>query len=315
MSHTFNYDYATNCNPIPPAEKDLPTLVAEPFLKVTNDVPRHLEGVCFDRTGDIMFFCSTDIGRVFKYDMKTGALHTIWTDEGLRSFGLKMHRDGRLFIACFGTSREPGIAVIKATSDPNKYEEEQFLFPGVRIDDLVFDRGGGFYYSEFIGNIYDRSGSVVHVSSDFKTVTPYIKNLAGPNGVALSPDEKTLWITEYCGGRLLRTPVGGGWGSVPYTFTGFHGPDSCEADADGNLYVSMTFQGRILIFNRDGFPIGQVLMPKRELGCNLQSTHATVRPGTRELYISCADDTMGEGSWIFKSESFATAIPTAFQFT
>ena len=124
-----------------------------------------------------------------------------------------------------------------------------------------------------------------------------------------------LWITEYNGGRLLRGPTGGGWSSTPYAFTGYHGPDSCETDGDGNLYVALTFQGRILIFNRDGFPIGQVLMPDRDKGRNLIGTHATVRPGTRELYISCSDDETDEGSWIMKAEAFAEPNMNAFPFT
>ena len=309
MEKEFTYDYETNCNPIPPGEKDLPTQTAEYFVKVTDVIPTHLEGVCFDRTGDNMYFCSTDIGRVFKLDMKTKELKIIWEDEGLRSFGIKMHKDGRIFACCFGTKRKPGVYVLSPEG-----EELEVLLEGQEIDDLIFDRDGGFYASKFIGNVYDPAGGVYYVSPDFKTVTPYAENLAAPNGVALSKDEKILWITEYCGGRLLRTPVGGGWGSVPYHFTGFHGPDSCEIDDDDNLYVACTFQGRIMVFNRDGFPIGQILTPKREEGRNLISTHATLRPGTDEVYISCSDDTTDEGSWIFKAKGFAKAYEGAFQF-
>ena len=102
--------------------------------------------------------------------------------------------------------------------------------------------------------------------------------------------------------------------SIVYHTTGFHGPDSCEVDADGNLYIALTFQGRILILNKDGFPIGQILTPGREQGKNLISTHATVRPGTNEVYITCSDDTTGSGSWIFVAEGFAGAPMTSFMY-
>ena len=302
----FEYDYKTNCNPIPPAERDLPTVTAKMFLHVSDVVPHHLEGVCFDRAGENMYFCATDIGRVYHYSFASQELKEIWRDEGLRSFGLKRHPDGRLFVACFGRSREPGLVILSPDGEELAHE-----LRGMELDDFCFCADGSFYAANFIGNVYDRVGKVVHISADCKTVTTHAGNLAGPNGIALSPDEKILWITEYCGGRLLRTPVGGGWGSAPYAFTGYHGPDSCEIDCDGNLYVAMTFQGRILIFNRDGFPIGQVLMPERELGKNLISTHAAVRPGTKELYITCSDDTFG-GSWIMKSEAFAEPCMTSF---
>ncbi len=302
----FKYDYKTNCNPIPPAEQGLPTVTAERFLHVTDVIPHHLEGVCFDQTGENMYFCATDIGRVYHYNFVRQELKEIWKDAGLRSFGLKRHRDGRLFVACFGRTREPGLVILSPDGKEMAHE-----LRGMELDDFCFCADGSFYTANFIGNIYDRVGKVFHVSSDCQTVTMHAANLAGPNGIALSPDEKILWITEYCGGRLLRTPVGGGWGSAPYAFTGYHGPDSCEIDGNGNLYVAMTFQGRILIFNRDGFPIGQVLMPERELGKNLISTHATVRPGTKELYITCSDDSFG-GSWIMRSEAFAEPCMTSF---
>lgn len=298
---TFNYDYKTNCNPIPPAEQGLLTVTAEPFLHVTDEIPRHLEGVCFDESGENMYFCATDCGRVFHYSFASGKLTQIWHEPGVRSFGLKRHHDGRLFAACYPQGKPAGIYIL---SPAGEYIET--VLEGMYCDDVAFMRDGSFYASEFIGDIFDRRGCVHHVSADMKNVTPYIQHLAAPNGIALSPEEDVLWITEYNGGQLLRTPTAGGWSSVCYSFTGVHGPDSCETDADGNLYVAMTFQGRILVFNRDGFPIGQVLLPNRERGYNLFSTHATVRPGTKELYITSSDDTHG-GSWIFKSESFATA--------
>lgn len=304
----FNYDYKTHGNPIPPSEASLPTATAEYFLHVTDDIPRHLEGIAFDKTGENMYFNCTDIGRVYRYNFASKELKEIWTDDTVRAFGLKIHQDGRIFVACFGRSRQPGLIILSPEG-----EELEYNLKGKYIDDLCFMKDGSFFVSEFTGDVFNRCGGVYHVSADMKTITPYAVGLAAPNGVALSPDEKTLWITEYNGGQVLRTPIGGGWGSVCYHTTGSHGPDSCEVDADGNLYVSMTFQGRILVLNRDGFPIGQVIMPEREQGKNLLSTHATVRPGTKELYISCSDDIFG-GSWIMKSEAFAEPNMKAFQF-
>jgi sugar lactone lactonase YvrE len=45
-----------------------------------------------------------------------------------------------------------------------------------------------------------------------------------------------------------------------------------RADADGNLYVAMYGQGRVMVFNKNGLPIGQVLLPGRRDGHNLRST-------------------------------------------
>ena len=85
-------------------------------------------------------------------------------------------------------------------------------------------------------------------------MTPVLLNLAVANGIALSTDERTLWVTETNANRLHRVdlledgvtiaPFGA---SIPYYFTGHEGPDSCCIDADDNLYVAMYGQGRVLV--------------------------------------------------------------------
>lgn len=44
-------------------------------------------------------------------------------------------------------------------------------------------------------------------------------------------------------------------------------------------------QGRVLGFNKNGIPIGQVLLPGRDEGHNLQSTNMAIRPDTKDLYL------------------------------
>lgn len=300
MSSVFNYSFKENCVPIPLHEQGLPTLTAEPFIQVAKNEKIHLEGVCFDRTGENMYFVGIAMGRIYKYNFASKELKLFWEDSSIRAMALKIHKDGRFFIPCWGNSREPGLVVLSPDG-----EELAHICKGMLLDDLTFASDGSFYVTDFDGNVYNRIGGVYHVSADLKTVTPLVKNLAGPNGLVLSPDENTLWVTETCGGTLLRIPVAGGWGSVCYNFTGFRGPDSCEIDADGNVYVAMSEQGRVMIFNHFGYPIGQVLLPEREKDNNLGTTHATVRPGTKELYICCFSDNYGGSAWIMKSEAFA----------
>ncbi|MBB3014066.1 sugar lactone lactonase YvrE [Cupriavidus alkaliphilus] len=76
--------------------------------------------------------------------------------------------------------------------------------------------------------------------------------MAAANGVALSPDGKVLWATEFCTGRLHRmnlhdavTATRFGT-STPYHFIA-RASDSMGADADdGNVYVAMYDQGHDL---------------------------------------------------------------------
>lgn len=45
-----------------------------------------------------------------------------------------------------------------------------------------------------------------------------------------------------------------------------------RVDGKGNVYVAIYGQGRVLVFNNKGIPIGQILLPEREKGLNLLST-------------------------------------------
>lgn len=95
--------------------------------------------------------------------------------------------------------------------------------------------------------------------------------------------------------------------AVAYHFTG-PAPDSMRADSDGNLYVAIYGQGRVLAFNRNGIPIGQVLLPGRDEGRNLRSISMAIRPGTDDLYIVTSDGEGGQGATILHAKAFEGAL-------
>lgn len=68
-------------------------------------------------------------------------------------------------------------------------------------------------------------------------------------------------------------------------------------------------QGRVLVFNRIGIPIGQVLLPGRDEGHHLLTTSMAIRLGTDNLYIVTSDGDQGQGATIFRAKVFAEALP------
>ena len=299
--------------PIPPAEHHLQTLIAEPWFKVSDGF-KQLEGLCFDRDGNL-YFLEVFGGVIYHLDMGTLKLREVYCAEGLNPAAVKVHKDGRLFVCCLSDFATGEIFAINPDGSG-----KQTIIEGYVADDMVFANDGSFYFTHFVGTSCEPTGGLYHVSADHRRVTPILEKMAGPNGIALSTDERMLWATETNANRLHLIELGAnGTGiapygsSIPYHFTGFHGPDSCCVDAQDNLYVAMYGQGRVLIFNRMGFPVGQVLIPGREKGQHMRTTHPMLIPGTNDLLICTNDHNGDQGSWIFKSKGFAKAHQ-GFQF-
>ena len=309
----LSYDARTQGSaPIPPSERILQTVTAESWFKVS-DENHVLEGAIFDQNGNLLF-CDVTDRRVLHLtpDKRRSVVVTV---EDFAPGGLALHKDGRLFIAALDL--EKGLGTIVAVQ-PDGSGMETIIPPnaGYLPNDLVFDAQGGFYFTDFKGTATTPEGGVYYASPGFRTITPVLPHLAMANGVALSPDGKTLWATEFGRNLLHRielataTTIATIGSAIPYHFIG-PAPDSMRADADGNVYVAMYGQGRILAFNKNGIPIGQILLPGREQGKNLLSTSLAVRPGGKQLYAVTGNAAGLEGATIFTTKAFGNGLPPA----
>ncbi|WP_025591339.1 SMP-30/gluconolactonase/LRE family protein [Agrobacterium tumefaciens] len=294
--------------PLPMAEDDLPSVEAREYFKVS-DKPLQLECPTFDAKGDLLF-CEVFGGTVFRLT-PNNALSSFVPNADLRPAGLAINDKGRIYMAELGDFKSRG-SVVTMASDGTDVQTIVSRDDGFLPDDLVFDKKGGFYFTDFKGGSSAPSGGVYYVGSAGGKPVLVVPNLRIANGIGLSPDGKTLWVTELAGGQLHRislvdaTTIAPFGSSVVYNFVG-GGPDSVRVDADGNVYVAMYGQGRIMVFNPLGIPIGQYLLPGRDDGHNLRSTSMVIRPGTDELLIFTNDWDKGRGSTIFIAKALAKA--------
>jgi lactonase len=235
------------------------------------------------------------------------------TEKQVSPGGIAIHKDGRIFIAAINLVERTGT-IIAVKPDGTDGQTIVPLDAGYMPNDLVFDGNGGLYFTDFRGTSTDPKGGVYYIAPDWKTITPVLPHLAMANGVALSPDRRVLWATESGRNLLHRIELSGPTAialvgsTIPYHFIGPL-PDSMRVDSDGNVYVAMYGQGRVLAFNGNGIPIGQVLLPGRDRGHNLESTNMAIKPGTNDLYIVATDAESGEGATIFHAKTFAKALP------
>lgn len=303
---------------------DGPSVVAEEWLLVTKE-PETPEGLVFDRGGNL-YMVLVGNGSVLRSAPPYKTVSTIYGPSRSRFATVKIHKDGRLFLCDLGEKqgyRGDNTGRIIAMRPDGSHVE--VIVPGGSYtpDDMVFDGKGGFYFTDFkdytdATNL--ATGAVYYVSPDFKTIAPVLRNLASPNGVALSKDGKTLWVTETFNQQLHRLSLGADgvtlnlYGHmIPYRFNGFGGPDSAMIDNDDNVYVACFGAGKVMVFNALGNLIGEIRIPGSDTGAMLASTTMAILPGTNDLILG-AGDFFGRGARIFKAKAFGKSWDGAFQF-
>ncbi len=305
--HSYNYDPALRTPvPIPLSERHLQTATAQLWFSVPGK-GRTLEGASLDAAGNL-FFTDTTEQRVLKLspDKKLTVLAVF---KDFKPAGLAIDKSGRLFVAAMDLPHQKG-AVFSLEPDGSDLRTELPASRGYVPDDLVFDKQGNFYFADFRGLSSVGSGGVYYYGRSSAKVTAILPHLGKANGIALSPDGRTLWVTEYARNKLHRVELADATHIMPVGsttacyFTG-PAPDSMRVDADGNLYVAMHRQGRFLVFNPTGIPIGQILIPGRDKNQYMRSTSMVIDPRSNDCWLLAGDGDDGNLSAVFHSKALA----------
>ena len=143
-------------------------------------------------------------------------------------------------------------------------------------NDLVFDQHGGFWFTDS-GKITARQrdrGAVFYARIDGSLIKQVIFPLDGPNGIGLSPDDGTLYVSESWSGRVWAYEVTGPGqirkfdGPMPWErgrlLTGMSGYsllDSMAIDVEGNVCVADIPFGGISVIAPDGTLIERHPLP------------------------------------------------------
>lgn len=303
--------------PLPPSEGLLPRIEAEPWLRVDpGDV--FLKGMAFDR-GDNLIVMAAYPGKVDKsmggrVDRSLlrispdGKMTAIVKQHGVRMCDHAIHEDGRLFIACLTGE----LLVASPDGSDLRPITARWKERPVKLSDLTFDSEGRLYVTDFTGYPGDPTGGVYRWSPDGQTVERLMPNLATPNGIAFAPDERSLWVSCSLANEIFHLSLDASRETVQkaavlYRLSGPAGGDGMRVDVQGNLYLAVNFQGRVLILNRHGIPVAGVLMPGRERGDLLRTTNVAFKPGTSEVYVAASGES--SGAWIYRFEGLAEGAP------
>lgn len=182
---------STSLAPLPLAERDLPAMQAVPYHQVSSE-GHTLEGAISDGKGNLLF-CDVTRREVLRLDASRKASVLVHFDT-VAPGGLALHKDGRLFIAAINLDNNRGS--IHALTADGKLETIVGPDKGYLPNDLAFDSYGGLYFTDFKGTATNPAGGVYYIAPDGKTITPVLPGIAQANGVGLSKDGHTLWVTE-----------------------------------------------------------------------------------------------------------------------
>jgi len=137
-------------------------------------------------------------------------------------------------------------------------------------NDLVFDQTGGFWFTDHgktSPRTRDRTG-VFYAAADGSRIEEVIFPMEAPNGIGLSPDEKTLYVAETPTGRLWAYAIASPGAldvDVPRRMLAqrpdFHMFDSLAVDASGNVCVATLITGGITSHSPDGSAVEFFAMP------------------------------------------------------
>jgi gluconolactonase len=238
------------------------------------------EGPACAPDGSIYF---TDIpfgdygGLIVRFDPKTRQT-SIFSDDSGKANGLAFDAKGRLW-ACEGANgggRCLSRWVVNLNQNQvmaDKYDGKRFNAP----NDLVIDKAGNVYFTDpkYLGEekrelehmaVYrvDTSGGVVEMTHE----------VSKPNGIGLSPDQKTLYVADHDNGSDDVTKPGGKPGNMMIhafplgddglvagqrqTLVDFGAKKGCDGltlDAEGRLYLTVrepTRPGVMVVDPKDG---------------------------------------------------------------
>ena len=216
-------------------------------------VPSFLEGPSFDRDGNL-YVVDVAHGRIFR--IATDGEWTLVADYPGRPNGLKVHQDGRIFVA----DRDLGLVEIDPVNGKvSPYVPAERLSNYKGLNDLFFSSNGDLYFTDQgETGLHDPTGQLWKLDTK-GNLTCLLNNIPSPNGLVMDPEETLLYLAVTRMNAVWRVPIRPD-GSVHRVgmfcqLEGGTGPDGMAMDVDGNLSIAHIWRGAVWLYSPLGLPL------------------------------------------------------------
>jgi gluconolactonase len=182
--------------------------------------------------------------------------------------GLTRDLQGRLILCEGGAGRVTRMEADGSLNIlANSYRGHRFNRP----NDVVVKSDGSIYFTDPGAPDPDLEldySGVYRISPDLSSITLLVRDLVFPNGLAFSPDESILYVTDYRAGSIRAfdmQPNGTLFLATDRVFcqlrearpVGPDGPDGMKVDVEGNVYC--TGPGGVWIIDASGNHLGTIV--------------------------------------------------------
>jgi gluconolactonase len=203
-----------------------------------------------------VLFANNDASNVMQMDPSTGLAKVVYRDTNTGG-AVSRSKNGALFVAERGLGSAIEELAPQRKMLANSFHGEPLDCVGGVVNDLMADAHGGVYFS-----VTAVKGSGLFYADPKGVISQYGKDVPLANGIILSPDEKTLYVTN---GAVVFAfdvkPDGSLTNQREFgKLQGGEGGDGSAVDQQGRVYVAT---GKSVdVFSADGKFLGSIPGPQ-----------------------------------------------------